>query len=90
MLVIVTGKGPPFALDRKHSESGGWGIWEFHRSCSSWCTGPDYIAHRFARIKPAEPKEGAEVELFLLPSAGAPEESWLPRGKATARYEGNI
>lgn len=85
LLVIRLEQGWSLKLDRKFTESGGYGMWEFHRSQSSYVTG-NYVAHRCARVKPSEPAEGKRVEVIIC-NAGDPEELWLRLGEGVARFE---
>lgn len=87
MLVIRSHKGWPLKLERKLSDVEGWGLWEFHRSASTVSPDHGHTAYRLARIRPAEPKEGQNVEVALLHSPGAPEEQWLLRGTGVASYD---
>lgn len=87
MLVIRLGKGWTLKLERKLSEAGGWGLWEFHRAESTYHTDRGRTAYRLARLRPAEPKEGQEVEVVLIHSPAASEEDWKPQGGGVARYE---
>ncbi len=84
LVVRVVGKRP-IKLERKLSESGGWGLWDFHRAESSYTLGVK--THRLARIKPAEPAAGKPVELFILRDASAPESEWIAFGEGVAAYE---
>lgn len=71
-------------LDRKLSEVGGYGVWDFHRSASSYSHDHGHTIYRYARIKPAEPGDGKPVEVMLLPSTTAPEEAGISVGAGTA------
>lgn len=85
MLVIRVNGKRPIKLDRKLSESGGWGLWDFHRAESSYTLGVK--THRLARIKPAEPAAGKPVEIFIMREASAPESEWIAFGEGVAAYE---
>ena len=85
MLMIKIGPEIPLMLDRKLSESGGWGVWEYHRAASSWYAGPPHYTYRYARIRPAEPKDGAQVEVFLMHTSHAEEKDWISRGTGIAK-----
>jgi hypothetical protein len=84
MLMIKLATGWALKLDRKLSEAAGSGIWDFHRSESTWTTDHGHTPYRYARIKPADPAEGKPVEVFLMPSPNAPEETWISRGEGLA------
>lgn len=84
MLQIRLSTGWSLKLDRKLTESGGYGIWEFHRSESTFTRDHGRTTYRYARIKPADPAAGKTVEVFLMPSATAPEETWVARGEGIA------
>lgn len=90
MFLIKIGSGTPMRLDRKLSESAGWGIYDFHRTTNSWVSAPPHQTYRFARIKPAEPKDGATVEVVLMLSPTAPEETWVSRGEGVAWFPGGV
>lgn len=85
MLVIRLAQGWALKLDRKFTESGGFGMWEFHRSQSSYVTA-NYVAHRCARVRPTEPAEGKSVEVIIC-NAGDPEELWIRLGEGIASYQ---
>lgn len=72
-------------LDKQLGTQQGVSIWEFHRATSSVCREQGRRAYRYARIKPAEPKDGQEVEVAVMLSPSSPEADWLPLGLATAR-----
>ncbi|EJO91374.1 hypothetical protein A471_23108 [Ectopseudomonas mendocina DLHK] len=84
LVIRVNGKRP-IKLERKLSESGGWGLWDFHRAESSYTLGVK--THRLARIRPAEPAAGKPVELFIMREASAPESEWISFGEGVAAYE---
>ena len=84
MLMIRLPSGWALKLDRKLSEAGGYGIWDFHRSESSWTRNHGHTVYRYARIKPADPAEGKPVEVTLLTSPQCPEEQWIPKGEGVA------
>ena len=86
MFLIKIGNGTPMRLDRKLSEAEGWGVYDFHRTANSWASGPPHKTYRFARIKPAAPKDGEPVEVVLMLSPTAPEETWVNRGKGIAWF----
>ena len=85
MLTIKIDAGIPLQLDRKLSESAGWAMWEFHRAASSWYAGPPHCTYRYVRIRPVEPKDGAQVEVFLMHTGHADEADWINRGTGVAR-----
>lgn len=63
----------------------GYGIWEYHVAANSTMF-EGFQAGRHAAIKPAEPKEGVEVEVFALLHPRAPQEEWKPMGKGIAHH----
>ncbi|MCY1376066.1 hypothetical protein D9M69_635290 [compost metagenome] len=85
MLVIRTKAKWTLKLDRQVGSAGKAGLWEFHRSQSSYVVSSDKI-YRHAAIKPAEPKEGQTVEIFICDQR-QPEDQWRPAGEGIARYE---
>ncbi|AVO56149.1 hypothetical protein C7A17_26540 [Ectopseudomonas mendocina] len=64
-------------LERKVADRDGYGIWSFHQSQISWVLDQGRKTYRHARIKPAEPRPGAEVEVFIVEGADAPEETHI-------------
>lgn len=84
MLIIRLNSGWGLKLGRKVGESGGCGIWEFHRSESSYSVERGRRTYRYARIKPADPAEGKTVEIVLLEMPNSPEEQWIARGEGVA------
>ncbi|PZW65278.1 hypothetical protein F471_03756 [Pseudomonas sp. URMO17WK12:I1] len=72
-------------LDKQLGTQQGVSIWEFHRAASSVCRAQGRRTYRYARIKPAEPKDGQEVEVTLMLTPTSPESDWLALGVATAR-----
>ena len=85
MLVIRVPGKRPIRLERRQGESGGWGLWDFHRSASSYTIGVK--THRLARIKPADPAAGKTVEVFICRDPGTPEGEWIRYGEGVAAYE---
>lgn len=77
-------------LDKQLGVQQGVSIWEFHRSTSSVARDQGRRTYRYARIKPAEPKDGQEVEVTLMLTPSSPESDWLPIGVATARTINSI
>ncbi|MCC3679181.1 hypothetical protein LLE81_00020 [Staphylococcus epidermidis] len=84
MLQIRLKTGWALKLDRKLSEAGGYGIWEFHRSESTFTRDNGHTTYRYARLRPADPAEGKLVEVTLMPSPSAPEDVWVERGEGIA------
>lgn len=80
MLLLRMKGGVTYMLDRQVGSSGKHGIWEFHRSASSFMNPPDYTPYRHAAISPAEPKEGATVQMAVC-KPNAPESDWIPIGE---------
>lgn len=89
MLLIRMPGGWSLKLDRKLSEVGGYGIWDFHRSESTYSADHGHTAYRYARIKPADPAEGKTVEVTLLESSNSPEDRWIHRGEGVASIHPN-
>ena len=89
MLLIRMNHGVAYHLDRKLSEAGGFGVWDFHRSASTYTRDNGRTTYRFARIKPADPADGKTVEVFLMPSPNAPEETWVARGEGVVSIHPN-
>lgn len=87
MLVIRLNQGWTLKLDRKVNDGSGYGVWEFHRSESSYTfpQGLTYQTLRHARIKPPEPVEGAAVEVIVC-GLGSAEEEWQRVGGGVASY----
>jgi hypothetical protein len=81
MLLIRMNHGTAYHLERKLTESGGWGVWDFHRSASTYTRDHGRTIYRHARIRPADPADGKTVEVYLMPSPSAPEETWVFRGE---------
>ena len=84
MLQIRLNTGWVLKLDRKMSEAGGAGVWEFHRSESTYTRDNGHTTYRYARLVPADPAEGKLVEVHLMPSPSALPETWIPRGEGKA------
>lgn len=74
-----------FRLDRKLSEKDGFGLWEFHRSQSSY-TVPVCVTYRHAQLSPPEPGEGKTVKVFIC-SPGMSQNEWMEAGEGIAAYE---
>jgi hypothetical protein len=89
MLQIRMNAGGALLLDRKLSETGGFGTWDFHRSASTYTRDNGHTTYRYARITPADPAEGKTVEVTLLPYPNAPEETWIVRGVGVASIHPN-
>ncbi len=87
MLVIRLNQGWTLKLDRKVNDSAGYGVWEFHRSESSYTVpaGIGYQTYRYARIRPADPAEGASVEVIIC-GLGGTEDEWRRVGMGVASY----
>ncbi|WJN60947.1 hypothetical protein [Pseudomonas sp. SO81] len=89
MLLIRMNHGSAYHLDRKLSDAGGWGVWDFHRSASTYTVDHGRTTYRYARIRPADPADGKTVEVFLMPSPNAPEETWIARGEGVVSIHSN-
>ncbi|AOE86113.1 hypothetical protein [Pseudomonas sp. TCU-HL1] len=85
MLVIRLNAGWTLKLDRQIGSAGKAGLWDFHRSESSY-TVERCKTYRTAATKPAEPKEGQTVEVFICDQR-EPEEKWRAVGEGVARYQ---
>lgn len=81
MLVIRLGKWS-VKLDHQVGGAGKFGIWSFHGAESSYVPEIQTIL-RHAAIRPAEPNEGAEVEVFIC----MPQDEWRAVGSGVAAYE---
>ena len=68
-------------LDRLVTEREKAGIWEFHRSASTYYDGKNLLRH--AALIPATPKHGAQVQVFACNSRGD-RDSWIELGPAEA------
>ena len=79
MLLLRMKGGVTYTLDRQVGSSGKHGIWEFHRSASSFMNPPDYTPYRHAAILPAEAKVGATVQVAIC-KPGTLEAEWMPIG----------
>ncbi len=83
-MLIVEMKGWGLSLDKKIGTSQGAAIWEFNRNANSYWNADLRQPYRYARITPAEPKNGQKVEVILLQSPSAPEETWVKKGEGVA------
>lgn len=75
-MLVIRFKGWSVKLDHQVGGAGKFGIWSFHGSESSYVPDMQTIL-RHAAIRPAEPKESGEVEVFIcdarmLPYRGEP------------------
>ncbi len=86
MLLLRMKGGVTYTLDRQVGSSGKHGIWEFHRSASSFMSPPDYSPYRHAAISPAEPKVGATVQVSIC-KPSAPEADWIPIGEGVVAFD---
>lgn len=86
MLLLRMKGGVTYTLDRQVGNSGKHGIWEFHRSVSSFMSPPDYTPYRHAAISPAEPKVGATVQMAIC-KPNAPESEWIPIGEGVVAFD---
>ncbi len=77
MLSIRISYGVAMHLERKIADRDGYGIWSFHQSQSSWAVDQGRKTYRHARIKPADPSPGTEVEFFIVEGPDAPRETHL-------------
>lgn len=73
-------------LEKSVGNVDGYGIWEYFVAASSTMF-PGFQAGRHAALKPAEPKEGQEVEAFALLHPRAPQSEWRSLGKGVAHYQ---
>ena len=86
MLIIRKDDGfSVLQLERLLNKSGAYGVWEYHCAANSSMF-PGYQAGRHAALLPAEPKEGQEVEAFVMLRPNSPQEEWKPIGKGVAQY----
>lgn len=86
MLLLRMDGGLTYTLDRQIGSSGKHGIFEFHRSASSYMSPPDYTPYRHAAISPAEPKVGAKAQIAIC-KPGAPEAEWMPLGEGVVAFD---
>lgn len=85
MLIIRFPEGTSVNLERSVGNAGRHGVWEFHRSQSSYIRPPDYTPWRHAAILPAEPAAGQTVSVFLC-IPGMAEAEWITIGEGVASY----
>ncbi|HBN8363750.1 TPA: hypothetical protein L3699_004126 [Pseudomonas aeruginosa] len=84
-MLVIRLKGWSVKLDHQVGSAGKHGIWSFHGSESSYVPDMETIL-RHAAIRPAEPKEGGEVEVFICDSR-MPQDEWRAVGTGVAAYE---
>ncbi|HCF7746662.1 TPA: hypothetical protein ACG0QM_000307 [Pseudomonas aeruginosa] len=84
-MLVVRFKGCSVKLDHQVGSAGKFGIWSFHGSESSYVPDMETIL-RHAAIRPAEPMESTEVEVFICDSRMSQDE-WRPVGSGVAAYE---
>ncbi|HIE1428227.1 TPA: hypothetical protein ACXJTC_001909 [Pseudomonas aeruginosa] len=84
-MLVIRFKGWSVKLDHQVGSAGKHGIWSLHGSESSYVPDMETIL-RHAAIRPAEPKEGGEVEVFICDSR-MPQDEWRPVGSGVAAYE---
>lgn len=84
-MLVIRFKGWSVKLDHQVGSAGKFGIWSFHGSESSYAPDMQTIL-RHAAIRPAEPAEGGEVEVFICDARMAQDE-WRAVGKGVAAYE---
>ena len=80
-MLVIRFKGWSVKLDHQVGGAGKFGIWSFHGSESSYVPDMETIL-RHAAIRPAEPKEGGEVEVFICDSR-MPQDEWRAVGPAS-------
>ena len=81
-MLVIRFKGWSVKLDHQVGSAGKHGIWSFHGSESSYVPDMETIL-RHAAIRPAEPKEGGEVEVFICDSR-MPQDEWRAVGTGVA------
>lgn len=86
MLLLRMSGGVTYTLDRQVGSAGKYGIFEFHRSASSFMNPPVYTPYRHAAISPAEPKVGATVQIAIC-KPGAPEAEWISVGEGVFAFD---
>ena len=74
-----------YTFERQVGSSGKYGIWDFHRSASSFMSPPDYTPYRHAAVSPAEPKVGATVQVAIC-KPSAPETDWILIGEGVVAF----
>ena len=84
-MLVIRFKGWSVKLDHQVGGAGKFGIWSFHGSESSYVPDMRTIL-RHAAIRPAEPKESGEVEVFICDSR-MPQDEWRAVGTGVAAYE---
>lgn len=77
MLSIRMSYGIAVHLERKVADRDGYGVWSFHQSQSSWAIDQGRKTYRHAMIKPADPRPGTEVEIFIVEGPNTPSEARL-------------
>lgn len=78
-------KGWGLNLVKKMGQSQGAAIWEFNRNANSYWNADLRQPYRYARITPAEPKDGQMVDVVLLQSPSSPEDEGIAKGQGEAR-----
>lgn len=86
-MLVVKMNGWGLSLDKKMGQSQGAAIWGFTRNTNSYWNADLRQPYRYARITPAEPKEGQKVDVVLLQSPSAPEETWVSKGEGVASIQ---
>lgn len=84
-VLVVKMKGWGLSLEKKMGQSQGSSIWEFSRNSNSYWNADLRQPYRYARITPAEPKDGQVVEVVLLRSPSSPEDEWVAKGQGEAK-----
>lgn len=85
MLIIRQNGGARLQLERLINKAGNFGVWEYHSAANSQMFA-GYQAGRHAALLPAEPKEGEEVEAYVMLRPNSPQEEWRSIGKGVAHY----
>lgn len=89
-MLVVKMKGWGLNLDKKMGQSQGATIWEFNRSANSYWNADLRQPYRYARITPADPKDGKTVEVVLMQSPSAPEETWVSKGQGVVSVKEGV
>lgn len=86
-MLVVKMNGWGLNLDKKLGQAQGASIWEFNRNSNSHWNADLRQPYRYARITPAEPKDGQKVDVVLLQSPSAPEETWVSKGEGVVSVQ---
>lgn len=89
-MLVVKMNGWGLNLEKKMGQAQGAAIWEFNRTANSYWNAELRQPYRYARITPSEPKDGQTIDVILMQSPSATEDTWVSLGQGVASIQEGV